>query len=99
MVGEELKKRGAAKVFFEIRTVAQIFGINFRHRQTAASKVPGKFEEGNILFAHVIQDANGADFFAGQPDDLATRTAELPLQRLHPLDWRVDMLLKESFEY
>src|ERR1700687_6158433 len=98
MIGEKFKKRGAAKVFFEISSMAQIFGINFRHRQTAAAKVPGKFEEGDILFAHVIQNANRADFFAGKPDDLAARTAELALQRLHALDRRVEMPLKEYFE-
>ena len=86
MVREKLKKRGTAKVFFEISAVAQIFGINFRHRQTVPAKVPGKFEEGDILFAHVIENANRAEFAGGKPDDLAARTAELALQRLHSLD-------------
>ena len=36
--------------------------------------------------------------FAGKPDDLAPRTAELTLQRLHPLDRRVEVLLEKSFE-
>ena len=49
------------------------------------AKVTGKFEEGDILFAHVIENANRADSFTGKPDDLAARTAELALQRLHPL--------------
>src|ERR1700676_2969339 len=98
MVGEKLKKRGAAKVFFDIRTVAQIFGINFRHRQTAAAKVPGKFDKGNILFAHVIQDANRTELFAGKPDDLAARTSKLALQRLHPVAREVKILLKNAFE-
>ncbi len=74
--------------------MAQILGINFRHRQTVAAKMPGKFEEGDVLFAHVVQNANRAEFAAGKPDDLASRTAELALQRLHSLDRRVEMLLK-----
>ena len=60
--------------------------------------MPGKFEESNILFADVIQNADRAELFAGKPDDLAPRAAELALQRLHPLDRRVEMLLKELFE-
>ena len=98
MVREKFKKRGAAKVLFEISAVAQIFGINFRHRQTVPAKMPGKFEEGDILFAHVIENANRAEFVARKPDDLAARTAELALQRLHSLDRGVEMLLKKSFE-
>ena len=60
--------------------------------------MPGEFEEGDILFAHAVQNANRAEFFAGEPDDLASRTAELTLQRLHPLDRCVEMPLKKSFE-
>ena len=61
IVGEKLKKRGAAEVFFEISAVAQIFGINFRHRQTVPAKVPGKFEESDILFAYVVENADRAE--------------------------------------
>ena len=64
MSREKLKKRGVAQIFFEISAVAQILGINFRHRQTVPAKMPGKFEEGDILFAHVIENANRADAFA-----------------------------------
>ena len=86
MFREKLKKRRVPQVFFEISAVAQIFRINFRHRQTVPAKMPGKFEESDVLFAHVIQNANGAELFAGKPDDFAPRTAELALQRLHPPD-------------
>ena len=41
-----------------------------------------KFEEGYILFAHVIEDADGAEVRTGKADDLAARAAELSLQRL-----------------
>ena len=97
MFREKLKKRRVPQVFFEISAVAQIFRINFRHRQTVPAKMPGEFEESNVLFAYVIQNANRAEFFAGQPDDIASRPAELALQRLHPSDGRVEMLLKEFF--
>ena len=35
------------------------------------AKMAGKFQEGDILFAHVIENANRSGFFAGKPDDLA----------------------------
>src|SRR5208282_643932 len=102
MIREKLKERGAAEILFEISAVAQIFGINLGHRQTVTAKVPGKFEEGDIFFTHIIENADRADFAAAataiEPDDLAPRPAELALQRLHPLNRRVEMLLEESFE-
>src|SRR5712692_7223576 len=71
IVCQKLKKRRVPQVFFEISAVAQIFRINFRHRQTVPAKMPGELEERDVLFAHVIQNPNRADFFAGKPDDLA----------------------------
>ncbi len=62
------------------------------------AKMPGKFEEGNVLFPHVIQDADRAGLFARKPYDLTPRTAEFALQRLHPPDRHVEMLLKKVFE-
>ena len=84
MLREKLEQRGVAQVFFEIGALAQIFAINFRHRQTMPPEMPGKFEEGDVLFTHVVQNANRAGRSAGQPDDLASGTAELSLQRLSP---------------
>src|SRR6266849_3642798 len=95
---EKLKKRGVSEVFFEIRAVAQIFRINFRDRQAVAAKMSGKFEEGDVFFAHAIQNADGAAFSAGKADDLAPRTAELALEGLHPLDGGAEMLFKKPFE-
>ena len=79
MLREKFKERGVPKVFFEISAVTQIFAINFRHRQPVPAKMPGEFEEGDVLFAHVIEHANRAAFFTGKPDDLASRSAELAL--------------------
>jgi hypothetical protein len=45
-----------------------------------------------------MQNANRADLLTGQPDDAAPRTAQLTMQRLHPLDRRVKTLRKELFE-
>ena len=59
--------------------------------------MPGKFEKSDILFAYVIQNADRSELSAGKPDDLAPRAAEFAPQRLHPLDRRVEMLLKKLF--
>ena len=62
------------------------------------AKMPGKFEKGDVLFAHVVQNADRAGRSAGQPDDLAPGAAELALQRQYLLGRRVEMLLEELFE-
>ncbi len=94
---QKLEERRVAEVFFEIGAVVQIFAIDFRHGQTMPAKMPGKFKKGDVLFAHVVQNADRAESAAGQPDDLAPRAAELALQRLHLLGRRVEMLLKKLF--
>ncbi len=58
----------------------------------------GKFEKGNVLFAHAIENADGADLFVGKANDLAARAAELHLERLDALGRCVKMLLEELFE-
>ena len=59
------------------------------------AKMPGKFDEGDVLFANVVQNANRAGIFAGQPDDIAPRPAELAFQGLHLLDRGVEVLLEK----
>src|SRR5882762_1997266 len=98
MFREELIKCRVAQVFLEIGALGQIVRINLRHRQTVPVKVPGEFEKRDVLFPHTIQNANRAVFFAGQPDDLAPPSTEFALQRQHPFDGRVEVLLKKLFE-
>ena len=62
------------------------------------SKVSRKFEDRRVLLADTIQNANCANPSARQPDNLPPRTAQLPLQRLHSLDRRMEVLLEELFE-
>src|ERR1019366_10821503 len=94
----KLKERRVAQVFFEVGALAQIFAIDFRHRQAVAAKMPGEFQKSRVLFADVVQNSYGAELAAGQPNDLAPRAAELALQRLHPFHREVEMLLEECFE-
>ena len=63
-----------------------------------SAKMLGKFKESDILLAYVIQNADRAGFFVGKPHDLAPRTAELLLQRLHTPGRGVEMLLEKVFE-
>ncbi len=97
MRAEELKERGIAQVFFEIRALIQILGINLRHRQTVAAKMAGELEKSDILFAHRIENADGVMAASVKTSNDAPRAAELPLQRLHAFRRRMKMLLEEAF--
>src|ERR1700722_16713771 len=62
------------------------------------AKMPGKFDEGDVLFANVIQNTNRFVLFAGQPDDIAPRPTKLALKGLHLLHTGVEVLLEKLFE-
>src|SRR5712664_1577576 len=62
------------------------------------AKMLGEFQEGGVLFAHAIQNANGAGALVGKADDLAPRAAKFAVQRLHPLHRPVKMLLKQPVQ-
>src|SRR5436305_84366 len=63
------------------------------------AKVARELKERAILLAHVVQNADGGDVLASETDDLASRAAKLPLQRLHLQNRRVEMLFEEFLEY
>src|SRR5580692_1218829 len=63
-----------------------------------AAKVPRELDEGEVLFAHGVENANGGVARAGQPDDDAPRASELALKRLHALRRRMKVLLEEAFQ-
>src|SRR6267378_2171353 len=98
VIGKELEERGVAEVFFKIDAVGEIFGIDFRNGKPMTAKVFGECEEGGVFFAYTIEDADGAVFFVGEPDDFAAGAAEFDLQRLDMLWRRLEMLLEELFE-
>ena len=58
----------------------------------------GKLKKGDVLLAHVVENADGALPRAGEPDNDASRAAELALQRLHLLGRQMEMLLEEPFK-
>ena len=92
---EKLKQRRVSEILFEISALAQILGIDFRHWQAVLAKVPRKFKECGVLFAHAVENANGAESFVFQPYELSPGPAELALQRPDPRNWRVEMLFKK----
>src|SRR6266404_5470707 len=63
--GKELEEGGIAKVFLEISTVAQVFGVDFRDGKAMAPKMFGELQESSVFFAHAVEDADGAGFFVG----------------------------------
>ena len=99
MLAEEFKERGVAEIFFEISACGQILGINLRNGQAMAAKVAGEFEEGDVLFAHGITNADGGEAAAGEADDGAARAAKLALERMGLVGRDVEVLLEEAFEY
>src|SRR3981081_4378045 len=58
----------------------------------------GELKKSSVLFAHIVQNADRAEFIAGKPDDVTARPAQLALQGGYPQDRYVEMLLKKSFE-
>ena len=95
---EEFKERGVAQVFFKVGALAQILGKNLRDRQAMTAKMAGELEEGDILFAHRIENANGGMSRSGEADDDASRAAELALERLNALRRRLKVLFEKAFE-
>ena len=51
-----------------------------------SAEMSRKFQKRGVFLAHPVQHPDSAPLFTPQPDDLAARSAELPLQRLNPLD-------------
>ena len=60
--------------------------------------MPRKLEECDILFAHGVENADGAVRSAGEADDGAARAAKLALQRLHLFGRRMEMLLEKPLK-
>ena len=95
---EEFEERGVAQILFNVSAVGQIFSVDLGDGQAMAAKVAGELKKGKVLFAHGVENADGGVARAGQPDDIASRAAELALQRLHAFSRRMKMLLEEAFK-
>jgi hypothetical protein len=60
-----------------------------------APKMAGEFQKSDVLFTHVVENANRALLRAGKPYNLASRPAELARQRLYSQGRCVEMPLKK----
>src|SRR6516162_6437719 len=95
---EKFEQSSIAKVFFKISAVVEVLGVDFRNRQAVPAKMPGEGEEGDILFAAAVKNANRGDAVVGKADDFAARAAEFTLQRLNARGRCVEMLLEKGLK-
>ncbi len=95
--GEEMEKGGIAEIFFDVSALVDGVAIDFGNGKAVAAKVAGKFEEGEIFFANVIENADGGRAGAAETDDLATGAAELALERYDTLGGFMKMGFEEAF--
>jgi len=97
MLREEMEKRGVAEVFFEVGAFVDGVAVDFRHGKAVTAEVAGEFEEGEIFFADVIEDADGRGPSGREASDLTAGAAELALKRDDALSGFVEMGFEEPF--
>src|SRR4029077_7134356 len=85
---QKIKKRRVAEILFQVGAAIQILSVNFRHGKAMLQKMPCESEEGGILFANVVQDADGALLPVREADNFASRAAQFSLE-LHHVRWGV----------
>ena len=56
-----------------------------------------EFQEGDIFFADVVENADGSGFFVGKADDFPAGAAEFALERDDARGRSVEVLLEELF--
>ena len=73
---QKLKQRGVAQVLLDVSAVAQIVGVYLRDGQAVTAEMARELQKRDILFPHVIQNADRAGAAleitlsaAFQPDD------------------------------
>jgi len=97
MFGEKFEKRCVTEVFFKVGTFVERFAINFGNGQAVTAEVAGEFEESEVFFADVVQDADGGGAGSGETNDLTAGAAEFALQRKDTLGGLVEVLREEPF--
>ncbi len=95
MDAEKFEQGGVAQVFFDVGVLGQIFSVNLGNRQSVATKMPGEFQECEVLFPDRILNSNGAERTAGEAHDGPPGAAELALKRPYLLRQMMKMLLKQ----
>ena len=80
---EQFEERGVAEVLFEIRALVEVFAVDLGNGQAVLAEVAGEFEECDVLFAHSVEYADGADAFRGEADNLSAGASEFSLHGLY----------------
>jgi len=58
----------------------------------------GEFQEGGVLFADAVENANRAVLLVAEPDDLTAGCAKHGTQRVRRIDRRAEVLFEKSPE-
>ena len=95
---KELEERCVAEILFQVRALIQILGVDLRHRQAVASKMFGKLQEGDVLFAHAVENADRTMLLIAKANDASSRGAKLVANGAQSFGGRAEMLLKELLE-
>ncbi len=69
--GEKFKEGGVSEIFLEVSVVVEIGRVDFRDGQSVLAEMAGELDEGGVLLAHTIKDADRGDPSTGEADDLA----------------------------
>ncbi len=95
---QEFEKCSVAQVLFEVGIFLQVFRVDLRDRQTVTTKVAGKLEEGDVFFAHRIDDADGPATRARKANDDAPRAAQLAMEWHYVGGGNIEVLLEEALK-
>ena len=98
IAGQKIKQRRVAEILFQVGAAIQILSVNFRHGKAMLQKMPCESEEGGVLLANVVQDADGALLPVGEADNFASRAAQFSLQLDYTRGRTMEMLFEEGVE-
>src|SRR5262249_2128973 len=82
----------------DVRAFIQVFSIDFRYRQIMLSEMTGKLDECNVLFANIVENANGRLISGDEAEDFSARAAKFSLNGPYLLNGCVEMLFKQLLE-
>ena len=78
--------------------MVQVFGVDLGNRQTVAAEVAGELEEGDVLFAHWIENADGAAAGAASRTMARPEPPSWPWSGVTSLGGDMEVLLEEALK-
>jgi hypothetical protein len=97
MLRQKFKEGGVAEIFFKISALIERVAVDFRNGKAVTAEVAREFEEGEIFFANIVEDADGGGVGSGEADDLAAGAAEFALKRKDTLGGFAEVLFEKAF--